>query len=221
MRKLVVGTFVTLDGVMQGPGGPEEDRSGGFEHGGWLVPYFDEAMGEVVVRNTQRADGVILGRKTYEIFAAHWPHIGDDDPIAAKLNRVPKYVASRTLKRLEWKNSTLLEGDVAQGIERLKREGDGELQVTGSADLIQTLLGHNLVDEFWLFVFPLVLGKGKRLFGDGTMPTGLELLETRSYKTGVMLQAYRKAGALRYGSFMLEQPTEAELARRRKVEREG
>ena len=217
MRKLVVGTFLTLDGVMQGPGGPEEDRSGGFEHGGWLVPYFDDMMGKVVTAWTEAADGLLLGRRTYEIFAAHWPRIGDEDPIARKLNRVRKYVASRTLDRLEWNNSTLLEGDVATEVAKLKREPGRELQVTGSGNLIQTLLKHDLVDEFRLWVFPVVLGKGKRLFADGAIPAALKLTDTKTSTTGVAIHTYRPAGKPDYGSFMLEEPSAEEIERRRKV----
>jgi len=215
--KLVVGTFLTLDGVMQGPGGPEEDRSGGFEHGGWLVPYFDDMMGKVVTAWTEAADGLLLGRRTYEIFAAHWPRIGDEDPIARKLNRVPKYVASRTLDRLEWNNSTLLEGDVAAEVAKMKREPGRELQVTGSGNLIQTLLKHDLVDEFRLWEFPVVLGKGKRLFADGAIPAALKLTDTKTSTTGVAIHTYRPAGKPDYGSFMLEEPSAEEIERRRKI----
>ena len=168
MRKLVVGTFVTIDGVMQAPGGPDEDREGGFEHGGWSVNYWDDLMGETIVGQTQQAGALLLGRKTYEIFAAHWPHVSGDDPIAAKLNSMPKYVASRTLKEVTWNNATLIEGDVAEAVAKLKEEPGGEIQVTGSSDLIQTLIENDLVDEYRLWVFPVVVGEGKRLFGHGT-----------------------------------------------------
>ena len=205
MRKLVVGTFVSLDGVMQAPGGPDEDRSGGFEHGGWLVPHFDEAMGQTMVERTQQADGLLLGRKTYEIFAAHWPRAGDDDPIAAKLNRVRKYVVSTTLDTVEWNNSTLISRDVAGAVAELKRQPGGEIQVTGSGELIQTLMRHDLVDEYRLLVFPVLLGSGKRLFAEGTMPAALELADTTTSSTGVAIQTYRRAGELQRGSFALEQ----------------
>lgn len=218
--KLVVGTFISLDGVMQAPGGPDEDRSGGFAHGGWLVPYFDERMGELVTGWSEAADALLLGRRTYEIFAAHWPHVGDEDPIAAKLNRVRKYVASRTLQRLEWNNSVLLRGEVAAEVARLKREPGGELQVTGSGELIQTLLRHDLVDEFRLWVFPLVLGRGKRLFGDGAMPSALTLTDTITSSTGVAIHLYRRVGKPDYGSFALEQPSREEVERRRRIESE-
>ncbi|HYD52427.1 MAG TPA: dihydrofolate reductase family protein [Gemmatimonadaceae bacterium] len=221
MRSLVVGTFLSLDGVMQAPGGPDEDRSGGFEHGGWVAPYFDDAMGQRMVEWTHAADAVLLGRRTYEIFAAHWRYIGDEDPIAAKLNRVPKYVASRTLQQVNWANSTLLRGDLADAVAQLKREGTGEIQVTGSADLIQTLLAHGLVDAFRLWTFPIVLGKGKRLFGGGATPAGLALRETTATSTGAILQVYDVVGRPSYGSFALEQPSEEELVRRQRIAWEG
>jgi dihydrofolate reductase len=218
MRKLVVGTFLTLDGVMQAPGGPEEDRSGGFAHGGWLVPYFDDMMGQVMTEWIQGADGLLLGRRTYEIFAAHWPHVTGDDPIAAKLNSVRKHIVSRTLDRVAWNNSRLIEGDAVEGIKRLKREAGGELQVHGSGELIQTLLEHNLVDAFRLWTFPVLLGTGKRLFANGTVPARFKLVETRTSSTGVVLQVLQSAGRPEYGSFALAHPPDAELERRRKIE---
>jgi dihydrofolate reductase len=215
--RLVVGTFLTLDGVMQAPGGPEEDRSGGFEHGGWLFPFFDEMAGQVMVDWIQRGDGLLLGRKTYEIFAAYWPYITGEDPIARKFNSVRKYVASRTLDRVDWNNSSLIQGDVVDAIRRLKGQPGSELQVHGSGDLIQTLLQHQLIDEFRLWIFPIVLGTGKRLFANGTVPARLELVETRTSSTGVVLQVHRFVGKPEYGSFALEQPSELELARRERV----
>jgi dihydrofolate reductase len=205
MRKLVVGTFLTVDGVMQAPGGPDEDREGGFGHGGWSVNYWDEVMGQLIVESTLQAGGLLLGRKTYEIFAAHWPHVGDDDPVAAKLNSVPKYVASRTLDEVTWNNSTLIQGDVAEAVARLKEQSGAEIQVTGSGELIQTLLEHDLVDEYRLWVFPLVVGDGKRLFARGTIPAALELVDTKTSSTGVAIHTYERAGELQYGSFALEQ----------------
>jgi dihydrofolate reductase len=200
MAKLVVGTFVTVDGVMQAPGGPDEDREGGFEHGGWLVPHFDEQLGVFMDGLIGRSDALLLGRKTYEIFARWWPHQPDDDPMAAKLNSVPKYVASRTLRSVEWANTTLLEGDAGAAVARLKDDLEGELHVSGSGDLVQTLLRNDLVDELQLIVFPLVLGTGKRLFGEGTIPTGLELVESSTTPAGVALQTYRRAGKPEYGT---------------------
>jgi dihydrofolate reductase len=204
MGKVVVGTSVTLDGVMQAPGGPDEDRDGGFEHGGWLVPLFDEDLGRISVEQTERAETLLLGRRTYEIFAAHWPRVSDG-PIAAKLNAMPKYVASRTLEAVDWNNSTLIEGDVAEAVADLKARIDGEIQVIGSGDLIQSLLANHLVDAMTLWVFPVLLGTGKRLFAEGTRPLGLDLAGTATSSTGVAIQTYRRAGALSYGSFALDQ----------------
>jgi dihydrofolate reductase len=205
MRKLVVGTFLTVDGVMQAPGGPDEDREGGFEHGGWSVGYWDDLMGQLIVESTLQAGALLLGRKTYEIFAAHWPNVGGDDPVAAKLNSVPKYVASRTLSEVSWSNSTLIQGDVAEAVARLKEEPGAEIQVTGSSELIQTLLEHDLVDEYRLWLFPVLIGEGKRLFARGTAPGALTLVDTKTSSTGVAIQTYERAGELQYGSFALDQ----------------
>jgi dihydrofolate reductase len=157
--KLTVGTFVTLDGVMQGPGGPDEDRSGGFQHGGWVVPFFNMGM-RVMTDWIRGGDALLLGRRTYEIFAAHWPYVAKDHPIGAKFNSVRKYVVSRTLDRVDWNNSTLIKGDVVEGIKKLKREPGNELQVHGSGELIQTLLTHDRADAFRLWTFPVLLGTG-------------------------------------------------------------
>jgi dihydrofolate reductase len=210
MRKLVVGTFVTVDGVMQAPGGPDEDREGGFEHGGWSVNYWDEPMGQAITEQTLRGGALLLGRKTYDIFAAHWPRVSDEDPVAAKLNSMPKYVASRTLRDVDWNNSTLIKGDVAEAVARLKQEPGGDIQVTGSGDLIQTLLKDDLVDELVLWVFPLVLGTGKRLFGSGTLPANLKLTNTRTFDTGVTVHTYERAGDVQYGTFAVDEQTTSE-----------
>jgi dihydrofolate reductase len=205
MRRLVVGTFLTLDGVMQAPGGPDEDRDGGFEHGGWSVNYWDDMMGRLIVEHTLGADALLLGRRTYEIFAAHWPRVPDpSDPIAAKLNSVRKYVVSRTLSKAEWSNSVLISGDAAARVARLKEEAGAEIGVSGSANLIQTLLKHDLVDEFRLWVFPVVVGSGKRLFGDGAVPGALRLVDTKVSTTGVAIHHYERAGKLEYGSFEVD-----------------
>jgi len=177
MRKLIVSTFLTLDGVMQAPGGPGEDDSDGFAHGGWSVNYWDERMGEVMGEAMSTGFDLVLGRKTYDIFAAHWPHASEEDG-AKPLNDATKYVASRSRPELGWSNSVLIEGDVAQGVAALKQEDGPELQVHGSGDLIQTLLRHDLVDEYRLLIFPLVIGSGKRLFSEGTVPAGLKLLDS-------------------------------------------
>jgi dihydrofolate reductase len=212
MRKLVVNTFVSLDGVMQAPGGPEEDSTGGFQYGGWSVPFWDDRMGQVMGEFMGKSFDLVLGRKTYEIFAAHWPHT--DEPGAAELNRATKYVASRTLQTLEWENSTLLEGDIGEAVARLKEEDGPELQVHGSSDLIQTLLRHGLIDEFRVWIFPVVLGAGKRLFGEGAPPAALKLVDSEVSSTGVVMASYEPSGELKTGSFALEEPTEAELRRR-------
>lgn len=204
MRKLVVGTFLTLDGVMQAPGGPDEDRDGGFEHGGWSFGYWDDMMGALITEWTAKAGALLLGRKTYEIFAAHWPNAGEDDPddpVAAKLNSLPKYVASRTLDHVTWSNSSLIEGDVGEAVSKLKEDEDGEIQVTGSAGLLQTLIERDLVDVYRLWIFPLVLGTGKRLFGPGAVPAGLRLVDTQISTTGVSIQTYEREGEIKYGSF--------------------
>lgn len=208
MRKLVVGTFLTLDGVMQAPGGPDEDQSGGFRHGGWLVPYFDETLVEAMTEWVERAGAFLFGRKTYEIFAASWPKSTDPaDRIAMALNTRPKYVASRTLETAEWNNSTLLEGDVTDAVAKLKAQEGGEIQVHGSGGLLQTLLGHDLVDALRLWWFPVVLGTGKRLFGEGAIPASFRLVESKAATTGAVLHVYERAGELRYGEVEVGQET--------------
>lgn len=203
MRKLIVSTFLTLDGVMQAPGGPGEDDSGGFEHGGWSVNYWDESMPEVMGKALSVPFEFVLGRKTYDIFAGHWPNAPEEE--GAKLfNDARKHVASRSRPTLEWSNSVLIEGDAAQGIAALKAEDGPELQVHGSGDLIQTLLRHGLVDEYRLWIFPLVIGSGKRLFADGTVPSGLKLVGTEVSTTGVVIGAYEPAGEIVRGSFALD-----------------
>jgi dihydrofolate reductase len=199
MRKLLVTTFVTLDGVMQAPGGPEEDPSGGFGHGGWSVGYWDAAMGDWMAEIMGRPFDLLLGRRTYEIFAGYWPTA--TEPGAEQLNDATKHVASRTLGAVEWRNSRLLEGDAADAVRTLKETDGPELQVHGSGNLIQTLLEQDLVDEFRVWVFPVVLGSGKRLFGEGAVPAGLELVDSKTSSTGVVLLTYRRAGDPKYGSF--------------------
>jgi len=200
MRRLIVNTFLTLDGVMQAPGGPGEDDSGGFAQGGWSVNYWDDQMGQVMGEAMSAPFDLVLGRRTYDIFAAHWPHASDDAG-AKPLNDATKYVASRSRPTLEWRNSVLIEPDAADGIAALKK-GDGpELQVHGSGNLIQTLLRHNLIDQYRLWVFPLVIGSGKRLFSEGTIPSGLKLVDSQVSTTGVVIGTYEPAGEIVTGSF--------------------
>ncbi len=200
MRKLIVSTFVSLDGVMQAPGGPGEDDSGGFGLGGWSVNYWDEQMGQIMDEALSRPFAMVLGRTTYEIMAAHWPH-APEEAGGKPLNEATKYVASRGRPTLEWSNSVLIEGDAAEGVAALKGEDGPELQVHGSANLIQTLLRNDLVDEYRLWVFPLVIGSGKRLFSDGTIPSGLKLVDSKVSTTGVVIGTYEPAGEIVTGSF--------------------
>jgi dihydrofolate reductase len=203
MRKLIVSTFLTLDGVMQAPGGPGEDDSGGFAYGGWSVNYWDDQMGEVMGETMSTPFDLVLGRKTYDIFAAYWPN-APEEAGSKPLNDATKYVVSRSHPKLEWDKSVLIGGDAAEGIAALKK-GDGpELQVHGSANLIQTLLRHNLVDQYRLWVFPLVIGSGKRLFSEGTIPSGLKLVDNKVSTTGVMIGTYEPAGEIVTGSFALD-----------------
>lgn len=205
--KLTMTTFLSLDGVMQGPWGPEEDRSNGFDQGGWLVPYADDDMGKLVSDWFAAADAFLLGRKTYEIFASYWPNITDQtDPVATKLNSLPKYVVSNTLDKVEWSNSTLIRGDAAEEeITKLKQQHGNELQVHGSGHLAQTLMARDLIDEYRLWIYPVVLGSGRRLFQDGITPTALKLVDTKMTSTGVVIHVYEPAGRPTYGSIPAEQ----------------
>jgi len=201
MRELIVNTFVTLDGVMQAPGGPEEDSEGSFDHGGWSFGYWDEQMQSKMGELMGKPFDLVLGRKTYEIFASYWPDHADE-PGAEPLNKATKHVASTTLKQLDWENSQLIEGDVPAGVRALKEQDGPELQVHGSGNLIQTLLQHEgLIDEFRVLTFPLVLGKGKRLFDGGTIPAGMEVTSSETSSTGVVMATYRPGAAIKYGSF--------------------
>jgi dihydrofolate reductase len=213
MRIVAVNTFMSLDGVMQSPGGPEEDPTGGFTHGGWGVNYFDDEMMEQV----GEADPyeLLLGRGTYEIFAAHWPY--DEGPIADRLNSTRKHVASTTLEQVDWNNSTLINGDVAEYVATLKSEEGPEIQVHGSPGLIQTLLEHDLIDEFRMWIFPVVIGSGKRFFGDGTIPAAMKLVDSKVSKTGVTINIYERAGDISPGSFEFDEPTQAEIERRQRL----
>jgi dihydrofolate reductase len=198
MRKLVVLTFTSLDGVMQAPGGPEEDTSGGFTLGGWTVPYFDEALGQVMGKQMAPPFDLLLGRKTYDIFASYWPHHEEE---GAALNKATKYVVSNEARELKWEPSHLITGDVVAKIQKVK-DGDGPmLQVHGSSELIQTLLKNDLVDELWLKIYPVTLGAGKRLFGDGAVPAAFTLERSQTTPQGVIVASYKRAGELKTGSF--------------------
>ncbi len=218
MRKIIVATFTSLDGIMQAPGGPQEDPSGGFTLGGWTARYFDEALGASLGEIFGRPFDLLLGRKTYDIFAAHWPYVTDpNDPIAGVFNQATKYVASRSDPKLSWQNSRLLGKDIIASLKKLKGEDGPDLLVQGSSDLLQTLWKNSLVDEFSVLIFPMVLGKGKRLFGDGAIPAGLKLVKSQSYPTGVVVTKYEPAGEVKTGDFQLAEPSEAELERRRNL----
>jgi dihydrofolate reductase len=201
MRKLIVLTFVSLDGVMQAPGGPEEDRSGGFKYGGWTFPYFDDFAGKVMGEQMSGPFDLLLGRKTYQIFASYWPNAKPDDLGAAPLNHAKKYVVSRKSMKLTWANSFLITGNVVRQIKKLKEQDGPVIQVHGSGNLIQTLLKNDLVDEFWLKTFPVTLGKGKRLFAEGTIPAAFRLIDSQVSPKGVIVARYERAGEVRTGSF--------------------
>ena len=218
MRRIVVATFVSLDGIMQAPGGPHEDPTSGFALGGWTAPYFDDALGASLGDIFGRPFDLLLGRKTYDIFAAHWPYVSDpNDPIAPVFNRVTKYVASRAKPTLAWQNSQLLGEDIVASLRKLKGDAGPDLLVQGSGNLLQTLWTAGLVDELNALIFPVVLGKGKRLFGEGAVPMGLKLAKSQSYPTGVIVANYTPDGAVKTGDFGLADPSAAELERRRKL----
>ena len=198
MRNIIVLTFISLDGVMQAPGGPGEDDSGNFKYGGWTVPYFDDFGGQVMTEQMGHPFDLLLGRKTFEIFADYWPQ---HDEEGAGINKATKYVASNTLKTHAWQKSVFLSGDVATEIKKLKQQEGPELQVHGSANLIQTLLKHDLVDEFWLKIFPVTLASGKRLFDKGTFPAAFSLIESKSSPSGVIIANFKRAGEIKTGSF--------------------
>lgn len=198
MRKLVVLTFLTLDGVMQAPGGPEEDTSGGFKYGGWVVPHSDEFLGKVMAEQMGHPFDLLLGRKTYEIFASYWPQHEIDWP---GVNKATKYVVSTQNLKFEWKNSVLLQGNIAEEIKKLKGQDGPDLQVYGSGNLAQTLFKHDLVDELWLKIFPITLGTGKRLFAEGTIPAAFKLIDSKVSPSGVIVANYERAGEVKTGSF--------------------
>jgi dihydrofolate reductase len=201
MPKIIVNAFLTLDGVMQAPGGPDEDPEGGFPHGGWQAPYADEVMGRLVVQGFADADGFLLGRKTYDIFSNFWPKVTDpNNSIATALNSRPKYVASRRLERVAWNNSSLVKGDMVAELRKLRQQPGRTVQTWGSTDLLQTLLKNDLIDEFRLFIFPVVLGSGKRLFGNGTVPVALKQVESVTSTKGATYHRLERSGQPEYGT---------------------
>ena len=222
MRKVITGAFVSLDGVMQAPGGPKEDPTHGFELGGWVVPHIDEAFGKAIDDMFGQPFDLLLGRKTYEIFAAHWPYAedGDYDLIAKRFNNVTKYVATRSAMALTWTGSVALHDAVAE-VNRLKRDDGPALVTQGSSNLIQSLLANDLIDEISTFTFPIVLGRGKKLFGDGAKPAAFTLVDHKVTNTGVIIARYQRAGAVVIGDFAMDPPTAAEIARRERMNRKG
>lgn len=222
MRKVIIGAFVSLDGVMQAPGGPHEDPTRGFNHGGWVAPLVDDVFGEETGKMFSEPFDLLLGRKTYEIFAAHWPYAesGPDDLIAKTFNSVTKYVATRKGLDLTWKGSVAL-GDAASEVAGLKQEDGPALLTQGSADLIQTLLAEDLVDQINIFIFPVLLGQGKKLFDAGSRAAAFRLIAGRISPNGIIIAKYVREGALKTGDFTLDPPTPAEVARREKMKREG
>ncbi|PSJ47652.1 riboflavin biosynthesis protein RibD [Zobellella endophytica] len=217
MRRLVASTFVSLDGIMQAPGGPEEDPTGGFALGGWMFNYWDEAMDLSAAGFTGQDRELVLGRKTYEIFEAYWPYQPGEDPVANTLNAAKKHVASRTLTALHWHNSALLRGDVVAAIRALKARPGPSLQVIGSGNLLHTLQAAALIDEYHVWTFPLLLGRGKRLFGEAARPCALRLVRSRMSASGVVMSTYVPAGEIRPGTFAAAEPSDKELARRRRM----
>lgn len=219
-RSIIAGAFVSLDGVMQAPGAPEEDPTGGFTLGGWTVTYWDEVMGDRMDALFERPFELLLGRKTYEIFAAYWPY-HQDEPIGEAFNRTAKYVVTSSTEPLDWAKSYAISGDVADEIAKLKQQDGPDLLIQGSSKLYPTLLQAGLIDRLFLMIFPVLLGKGKRLFGEGVPPAGLRLVDHTVSTTGVVIATYEPAGAVPLGSFARDEPSEAELARREKMKAEG
>ncbi|NUK04460.1 dihydrofolate reductase family protein [Streptomyces lunaelactis] len=202
MAQLSITSFVTLDGVMQAPGGPTEDPSGGFELGGWSVPYGDDDFGRFISEVFERAGAFLLGRRTYEIFAGYWPKVTDPaDPVASRLNSLPKYVVSTTLEKADWEGTTIVRGDLAKEIAALKERTDGELQVHGSGALAHFLMAHDLIDTFNVLTFPVVLGTGRRLFANGAVPTAFRHTGARTTAAGVAINTYELAGRPEYGTY--------------------
>jgi dihydrofolate reductase len=222
MRKVITGAMISIDGVMQAPGGPEEDPTGGFKFGGWVVPHMDEAFGQAIRELFSQPFDLLLGRKTYEIFAAHWPYAesGPDDFIAKRFNGVTKYVATRSNDPLTWKGSVALH-DAAEDVAKLKQENGPALVTQGSTDLIQTLLANDLIDELRTFTLPIVLGKGKKLFSANAKPATFRLTGNQVTPNGIIVACYQRTGAVQTGDYAMNPPTPAEIARRERMKREG
>jgi dihydrofolate reductase len=218
-RKIIGGAFLSLDGVMQAPGGPEEDPTGGFPFGGWLTPLFDEGLGNQVDSLFSQPFDLLLGRRTYDIFAAHWPFMPADDPIAALFDRIGKYVVTASDMPLTWKGSHRVES--IEAVAELKAVDGPNLVIQGSSTLYPQLLQHGLLDRLVLMTAPILLGQGKRLFGDGTAPASFTLVEHRVSSNGIAMATYDHAGEVQTGSFAMPDPSPAELARREKLQREG
>jgi len=221
MRKLIASTFVSLDGIMQAPGGPEEDPSGGFAFGGWMAGYGDESMNISASGFDGKDRELVLGRRTYQIFEAYWPYQAEEHPIAKTLNAAKKHVASRSAPELHWNNSSLLHGDVISAIIALKAQAGLDLQLIGSGNLIQTLQAASLIDEYNVWTFPVLLGQGKRLFSPAVKPSALRLVRSQVSTTGVVMSTYVPDGDVRPGSFLSTEPSEKELARREKMANEA
>ena len=214
MRRIISSTFISMDGVMQAPGGPAEDPVGGFAFGGWTAPHWDDVMGKVMGEAFAKPFDLLLGRKTYEIFAAHWPYQAPDDFVRKVFDAATKYVATRTLKTFDWVNTVSLGDDPIASLKKIKTEDGPDLLIQGSSDFVQTLLTADLIDQISLWTFPVVLGKGKRLFGNGAMPAAFKLTSSQASTTGVVMSTYVRDGAVKTGSFQDRDPSEAELTRR-------
>ena len=217
MRRLIASTFASLDGVMQAPGAPEEDPTGGFSLGGWMFRYADDTMDISAAGLDGKDRELVLGRRTYQIFEAYWPYQPGEDPVARSLNAAKKHVASRTLTKLEWNNSTVLRGDVVSAVKALKAQSGFDLQIIGSGNLIQTLHAAALIDEYNVWTFPVVLGRGKRLFDEAASPVALRLVRSRVSNSGAVMSTYVPDGQIRPGSFATLEPSARELARRRQM----
>lgn len=201
MRKIIVLSFISLDGVMQAPGGPEEDTSGGFKYGGWTFPFFDEASGKIMNEQINDKYDLLLGRKTYDIFAAYWPKQSEENFVTNPFNHATKYVASKTLTNPTWENTVVLKDDVLAELKKLKQSEGKDLQVHGSGNFVQTLLKNDLIDELWLKFFPVTLGMGKKLFAEGTIPAGFILTECKHTPSGVIFANYKRGGDIKTGKF--------------------